>query len=326
VTAAIGRPPASVRRPRRVAAAVVQVGVAASFYAWYSGLRHWVAGSDGAAARNAARVIQIERFVGLFHEAAAQTVVVSSPILRGAAAMYYGTAHFLAPIGALIVLFVVAPERYVRWRNALAATSVVAVATFAVWPLMPPRLLPASFGFVNVASPGIDRPLVPGLYNGYAAMPSLHVAYAAWVLGALWPVARSRWARGALVAHVVLTVAVVVVTANHYVLDAVGGVAVLGLGTWLTRRSHASEREAAWASYGLVGAALVIWLPQGAWAVAAGSLALAALVAALSRCTEAPWIVPTHRVGASKVIYDIGASPCEEVLQLGSLPEARGQA
>jgi hypothetical protein len=283
VTVAAGTSPAVVRRQRRVSAAVVQVGVAASFYAWYSAVRHWVAGSDAAAARNAGRLIEVERLLGVYHEAGAQAAAVSSPLVRDGAALYYGAAHFIAPIAALIILFAVAPERYARWRNALAATSVVAVAIFAFWPLMPPRLLPASFGFVNVAVPGPDRPFVPGLYNGYAAMPSLHVAYAAWVLAALWPVSRSRWARGALVAHVLLTVAVVVVTANHYALDAVGGIAVLGLGAWLTRGSRASSREGLWASYGLVAAAVVIWLPQGAWPVAAGSLVLAVMVTGASR-------------------------------------------
>ena len=61
-------------------------------------------------------------------------------------------------------------------------------------------------------------------------MPSLHVAWALWCTVALFPVLQRRWARWAIVAYPVLTLFAIVVTANHYWIDAVGGVVALVIG------------------------------------------------------------------------------------------------
>jgi len=67
-------------------------------------------------------------------------------------------------------------------------------------------------------------------------MPSLHCAWALWCTFVLWPLARRRWARALTVLYPVATVFAVVVTANHYWLDAIGGYVVLGVGYLLGRR------------------------------------------------------------------------------------------
>ena len=66
--------------------------------------------------------------------------------------------------------------------------------------------------------------------NQYAAMPSLHIAWAIWCTVALYPVLRRRWSRVLIVAYPVATMFAIVVTANHFWLDAVGGVIALGVG------------------------------------------------------------------------------------------------
>jgi hypothetical protein len=199
-----------------------------------------------------------------------------------AAIIYYGTAHFIVPAVALVVLYRRDRARYATSRNALAWTSAIAVAVFALFPTMPPRLLPAAFHFTNVVGQGVDRPLVPALYNGFAAMPSLHAAYATWVLCALWPVVRSRWLRGLLVAHAVTIVAVVIVTANHYYLDVVAGVVVALVGLLIARRRRGrSTTNVAVATSLLVGAAVFIWLPRAATLPLTLDVVGAAAVAAL---------------------------------------------
>lgn len=260
-----GAPVARPTTDRRWLAAATEVALVAGFYQWYSVVRFWVGGSTSAAQRNAMRVVGWERALGVFNESSVQAAVLAHPALMRAATTYYGTAHFLVPAVALVVLYCRDRARYVTWRNALAWTSVLALAAFGLFPTMPPRLLPASFHFTNVVGVGVDRPLVPALYNGFAAMPSLHAAYASWALLALWPVVRSRWIRGLLVAHFVTIVAVVVVTANHYYLDIVGGVVVLLIGVAIARRpSHRSATSAAVTVGLLLGAAVLIWLPRAA--------------------------------------------------------------
>ena len=66
--------------------------------------------------------------------------------------------------------------------------------------------------------------------NPFAAMPSFHVGWSTWVVLALWPLVRRRWVRALLVLYALAVLFCITVTANHWLLDAVGGYAVLGLG------------------------------------------------------------------------------------------------
>ncbi|MBV9412795.1 MAG: phosphatase PAP2 family protein [Acidimicrobiia bacterium] len=257
--------PAPRLRQAQVLAVAIEVALVAGFYQWYSVARFWVGGSAATAQRNAMHVIGWERALGIFNESTVQAAVLAHPALMRAAGTYYGTAHFIVPAVALVLLYRRDRTRYVVWRNALAWTSVLAIAAFALFPLMPPRLLPSAFHFTNVMAPGVDRPLVPALYNGFAAMPSLHAAYAVWAALALWPVLRSRWTRALLVGHFVAITTVVIVTANHFYLDLVGGLVVLALGVLIARqRGCRRVVSPGAAAVLLVGAATLIWLPRAA--------------------------------------------------------------
>ena len=85
--------------------------------------------------------------------------------------------------------------------------------------------------------------------NQWAAMPSLHIGWALWCTIALYPVLRRRWSKIAIVAYPAVTMFAIVITANHYWLDGVGGAVVLAagylVGSWLTNmRSRSSDLEA----------------------------------------------------------------------------------
>jgi hypothetical protein len=269
---------------------VTEVGVILAFYQWYSAARHWVAGSEAAAHRNALRLVDLEAALGIFNEARFQQWALSIPWLIKLLGFHYTTFHFGVPILALVILYRRWPERYRLYRNALAWMSVLAVVTFALWPLMPPRLLPGSYGFVDVFAtmfrpPSVDRGFAPALYNGFAAMPSLHVGYSLWCVAALVPVLSSKWARMAVVGHAVTTNVAVVVTGNHYWLDAVGGALVLLGGVALARRVRLPRLlpTPAMAVIGLLAAALFIWVPKGETALVVEDVAIAAaLVLALA--------------------------------------------
>jgi hypothetical protein len=58
-------------------------------------------------------------------------------------------------------------------------------------------------------------------------MPSLHISWAVWSGIAIWICARRTWVRCLGALHPVATLVVIVGTANHFILDAVGGVLIL---------------------------------------------------------------------------------------------------
>jgi membrane-associated phospholipid phosphatase len=217
---------------RRVARELVLVAV---FLAVYEEIRWHMVQAGGAAASHALSVVSAERALGLFRERAVQAVFTPWDSVTDTFNAYYGGTHFLVPAAILAWLVLRHPERYARARTALAVMTAVAFVCFWLYPVAPPRLLPASFGFVDTLRDGASGHLEGSLINTagdqYASMPSLHVAWAVWCALALYPVVRHRALRVLVAAYPVMTTLVVVATGNHYFLDAVAGTLLAGL-TW----------------------------------------------------------------------------------------------
>ena len=217
---------------RRVARELALVAV---FLLVYEEIRWHMVQAGGAAASHALSVVSAERAIGLFHEQAVQAVFTPWDTVTDAFNTYYGGTHFLVPAIALAWLLLRHPERYARARTALAVTTAVAFVCFWLYPVAPPRLLPAGFGFVDTLRAGGSGHLETSLINTagdqYASMPSLHVAWAVWCALALYPVVRHWALRVLVVAYPLMTTLVVVATGNHFFLDAVAGTLLACL-TW----------------------------------------------------------------------------------------------
>jgi hypothetical protein len=141
---------------------------------------------------------------------------------------------------------------------------VIGLAIFWAYPLMPPRLMPQR-GFVDTAAeffnfgPQQRVVLVHGVPNAaakaafgnlFAAMPSFHGGWSLWSTLAMLPVLRSRWAKALVLLDPLATLFAIVVTANHWILDAVGGWIVLGI-SWLVIAAYERRRHPdAWARSG----------------------------------------------------------------------------
>jgi membrane-associated phospholipid phosphatase len=225
------------------------------FYAAYSVVRD-IRGSQPVstlqAFHNAARVIRVERFFGIFQEQRIQHLFLSYRGFVSFCDVFYGTAHFFVTVVVLVWLFYRQPERYPLWRNTLACTTALALIGFAFFPLMPPRLLPGHYHFVDTLKTigglwSFDSGPVSRLSNQYAAMPSLHFAWASWCAFVILPALKRRSAKLLVFVYPLVTLYCIVVTGNHYILDAVGGAIVLGAGLLLaaglarireTRRFH----------------------------------------------------------------------------------------
>jgi hypothetical protein len=210
----------------------------AAFYGVYSVVRNTQGSasvSEATAFAHARQVIDIERAMGLYFEEALQQAFLASRWFIQFWNLFYGTFHFVVTIAALVLLFRRFPARYPRWRNTLAATTGLALIGFAVYPLMPPRLLPASYGFVDTLAEygglwSFESGPVAQVSNQYAAMPSLHFAWSAWSTLVLYPMLRRPWAKLLAAAYPAATTFAIVVTGNHFWLDAAGGALVLGVG------------------------------------------------------------------------------------------------
>ncbi|MFN0027927.1 MAG: phosphatase PAP2 family protein [Acidimicrobiales bacterium] len=239
-----------------------EVAIIGAFYGLYSMSRNLFgsnAVSPNLALDNAERVIRAERLLGSYFEPALQQFFLEwgGGFLR-IWNLFYGSLHFVVTAGVFIWLFRRHPDRYPRWRNALGATTGLALVGFSLFPLMPPRLLAAGGPYGGRAAEHagqfvdtLDR--YPALWsfnsdtmqsvsNQYAAMPSLHVGWALWCLCATFPLLRTRWSRGLYLLYVPATVFTIVVTANHYWIDALGGAAVLAVGHTVAGRIEAVKQ------------------------------------------------------------------------------------
>jgi hypothetical protein len=238
-------PAARVLRDGHVIYWWVEIAAIIVFYLVYSAIRNADAAHPEAAYQHARQLIDWQQTIGIYHEKALHDWARQfTPLIIGAN-YFYGSLHFVVTIGVAVYLFKVWPNDYPRWRNTLAIATLVALLGFRFWPLMPPRLLDnplyrhfhpgTTYGFVDTLDQyptfwTFNSGAMKSLSNQFAAMPSVHCAWALWCACALVPRLRRTWMKWAAALYPAMTVFVIVITANHYFLDAVGGFTILGVG------------------------------------------------------------------------------------------------
>ncbi|MGW7523927.1 bifunctional glycosyltransferase 87/phosphatase PAP2 family protein [Streptomyces sp. NPDC054783] len=197
-----------------------------------------VSGGRARAEHHGHIVLDIERFLHIDVEHWANHAVVKIGWLRDFFDFYYESFHFVVPLTVLAVLYWRRPVDY-RWaRASLGFATFLALIGFWLFPLAPPRLMPGLgmidtvHGVQDFSKP--DYGTLTALTNQYAAMPSLHFGWALWC-GVVIAVIAPRWWMKALgLLHPLFTVSAIVATGNHWVLDAVGGAAVVSAGFGLS--------------------------------------------------------------------------------------------
>jgi hypothetical protein len=229
-----------------------EIGFVLIFYVVYSGIRNLNHGNAAEAFQHARELIDLQKALGIYWEEHIQSWALGVRPLILFANYFYGSLHFIATAGVMIYLFRRWTNDYPLWRNTLAVTTGIALIGFALFPLMPPRLLPSHceerpalhcegrYDYKDTLAEdpafwSFNSGAVNEISNQYAAMPSVHCAWALWCACALVPRLRRRWAKVLAVLYPVATVTSIVVSANHYLLDAVAGFAVLGVGYLVAR-------------------------------------------------------------------------------------------
>ncbi len=231
------------------------------FYLGYSLVRNQfgsAAVGPGLALNNAEIVIELERSLGLYIESTVQGWFLGWDAFISVWNVFYGLLHFAVTFFTLTWLYLRFPEVYQRWRTTGLLCTGLGLVGFALFPLMPPRLLGdcgaygaclVDTGFVDtmVHYKGLwsfDSGTFQKLSNQYAAMPSIHFAWAFWCFLALRGRIRSGWGRVCLYLYPPLTLYAVVVTANHYWVDAVAGVVCVLLAlAWTTPLVHLAQNR-----------------------------------------------------------------------------------
>jgi hypothetical protein len=218
----------------------VEIIAVLTYYFVYSAVRNADAAHPERAFQHAKQLIDWQKALGIYHELAIHKWARNiEPVVVGAN-YFYGSFHFIVTIGVAVFLFRKFPDDFPWWRNTLAIATAIALIGFRFWPLMPPRLLPHSYGFVDTLAKyptfwSFNSGAMKKISNQYAAMPSVHCCWALWCACALVPRLKRTWGKLLAASYPILTVAVIVITANHYYLDAVGGFAIFGIGYTVAR-------------------------------------------------------------------------------------------
>ncbi|MBT2482662.1 phosphatase PAP2 family protein [Streptomyces sp. ISL-94] len=211
----------------------------AGLFTVYKAGRMLSTGRTDEAFRNAAWIWDAERALHLPGEGAIQRLLLHGDALVHGANTYYAAVHFPATALFLVWLYLHRPRHYLWTRRVLAVLTGAALALHLAFPLAPPRMLGDAdlIDTAQVYGPTVygAAPATDTMANQFAAMPSLHFGWALMLALGVIAATRSKW-RALWLLHPLLTLLVVVGTANHYWLDAIVATVLLGAALLLIRR------------------------------------------------------------------------------------------
>ncbi len=186
-------------------------------------------GRERVAVDNSRWLFDLERSLHIDIELALNQWLLPRGALRTAANYEYALTYILSSLAVLVWLYRRRPETYYWARTSFILMNLVSLVCFAVYPVAPPRLI-ADLGFIDTVV--LDQtwgswgsPMVKHA-NQLAAMPSLHIGWALWVSLILATIASGWLAQTVSGIHVLVTLLVIMATANHYLIDAAGGALV----------------------------------------------------------------------------------------------------
>ena len=221
----------------------IELGLLASGYLLYIGVKHlFVDDLEALAFENARKVIDVEISLNIYWEPTIQGWLLDN--LRSVVVFFnwvYTLGFFPILIPTAMVLFLFRYKTYVLYRNVFLISYLLTWLVYLTFPVAPPRMM-IEHGYVDTIEamgPAIyNSKEVLSYYNQYSAMPSMHFG---WILLFSMVFLRSRVKPLRILGAVypALVLVAIVVTANHYILDAiVGGSIIAGsYGIYLLLRS-----------------------------------------------------------------------------------------
>jgi membrane-associated phospholipid phosphatase len=220
------------RLPKGWGDAARQLGLFVLADVCYETVRGIAEGRTDVAFANADRLIEAERATGTFFEPDLQSALLSHQWLIEAANWMYMNTHFVITTSFLVWLYLFRNESFYFVRNMFMVAMALALVGYVAFPTAPPRLIPDQ-GFVDTITDfsqvNHDSALVKLFVNPYAAVPSMHIAFALMIAVPAISIARHAVSKAFWAVYPVLVLFVVVVTANHFWLDAAAGALVAAL-------------------------------------------------------------------------------------------------
>jgi len=209
----------------------------------YFAVRGLTEGSPAEAVERGLDILEWEESVGIAIEKEAQDLIAGSEMLVTLSNWVYIWFHWPVIIATLVWLHRNHRVKYLLLRNAMFISGAIGMVIFAIYPVAPPRLTEA--GFVDTVtdlstSYRVLQP--PALVNKYAAVPSLHVGWNLLVGIVVLTVATHKIPRIFAALSPIAMIIAVVLTANHYVIDAVAGIIVAMIGLAFAHKIPTSVR------------------------------------------------------------------------------------
>ena len=221
------------QRPTRLREAIMlsaqELALVASLYSVWRLARVLPLAQDEGAIDRARQIVRVQNTLHMPTELSLQQFVLRHDWLAWFANYYYAIVHVPALIAFLVWLFVRDRERYPRWRNALAIMTGFCVVIRFI-RVAPPRFLP-DLGYIDLSTHyglSLYGPVGTGVSDQFAAMPSIHVGWAALVSLGIVAVSTSRW-RWLFLLHLALTMFAVSATGNHWWMDGIVAIVLLGI-------------------------------------------------------------------------------------------------
>jgi membrane-associated phospholipid phosphatase len=219
-------------------------------YYLYRIVRGIVDGQAGLAFENARHVVSFERSLGLFFEPGLQDWGQRHLSFAVTAANWmYVNSHFVVTTTFLIWLYLARNHAFYFVRNMFMIAMGIALVGYVALPTAPPRFLP-EWGFSDTVASFVGESAEKSanvLYNPFAAVPSMHVAFALMIAVPAISLVRRRAVKVLWAVYPALVTFVVVVTANHFWVDAALGALVALVSAWAAWYALARARPDAWA-------------------------------------------------------------------------------
>lgn len=197
-------------------------------YLSYSFIRGFAVVDTTVAFDHTRDVIQLERALHIFVEPSIQAWAMGSHALIDVSSWLYVNAQTTVTLIALIYIYLRHNRSFYFVRNMLMIAMVIALVGYAVFPTAPPRFMP-EWGFVNTVASiagghvGRESASVTAFINPYAAVPSMHVAFALMIGWGLAYLVKPRILKLAWALYPFLIAFVIIATANHFIFDSVLG-------------------------------------------------------------------------------------------------------
>jgi hypothetical protein len=225
-----------------------QLAVVLGAFAAYEVARHAMQPNWSEAFANARRIESVEQVLGVAWEQSLQRAFLAIPDVIPALNIFYFVGHFVFTAIFFVWLYRRSWDGFRSFRDAFLIATAISVVIHYLFPTAPPRLAGVGLEDTLLIFSGIDigSPTSSAISNPVAAVPSLHAAYALGVGMGVVRYARSSLVRLAGALYPPLVIVTILVTGNHFVLDAVAGIAVIGAGFliagwWRGRRAHGSR-------------------------------------------------------------------------------------